>query len=169
MGPQPLPSLISIVMERETTSRDARSLAVGAYLHTQDSQKRKIQQKRHLMSHAKSLAKEAYVATHTRCRSAQSQHETPSHDAKILPGQGSDVPIHSKETVVTRNTVLVRIIHDSKSSLVQTQSKDTTKNTNKHLRNTDLDVKAHMYTKCQRRELQQHTMSRQAKYFEDKA
>jgi hypothetical protein len=33
-GPTPRPSLISIVMARDTTSRDARSLAVGAYLQT---------------------------------------------------------------------------------------------------------------------------------------
>ena len=33
-GPHPLPSLISIVMDRDTTSRDAKSFAVGAYLHT---------------------------------------------------------------------------------------------------------------------------------------
>lgn len=31
-GPTPRPSRISIVMLRDTTSRDARSLAVGAYL-----------------------------------------------------------------------------------------------------------------------------------------
>lgn len=31
-GPTPRPSRISMVMERDTTSRDARSLAVGAYL-----------------------------------------------------------------------------------------------------------------------------------------
>lgn len=31
-SPTPRPSRISIVMERDTTSRDARSLAVGAYL-----------------------------------------------------------------------------------------------------------------------------------------
>ena len=31
-GPTPRPSLISIVMDRETTSREARSFAVGAYL-----------------------------------------------------------------------------------------------------------------------------------------
>lgn len=31
LGPQPRPSRISIVIDRDTTSRDARSLAVGAY------------------------------------------------------------------------------------------------------------------------------------------
>jgi len=31
-GPTPRPSMISTVIERETTSREARSLAVGAYL-----------------------------------------------------------------------------------------------------------------------------------------
>jgi hypothetical protein len=36
-GPTPRPSLISMVMARDTTSRDARSLAVGAYLHTHAS------------------------------------------------------------------------------------------------------------------------------------
>ena len=34
-GPTPRPSMISTVIERETTSREARSLAVGAYLYTQ--------------------------------------------------------------------------------------------------------------------------------------
>lgn len=33
-GPTPRPSLISMVMERDTTSREAKSLAVGAYLET---------------------------------------------------------------------------------------------------------------------------------------
>ena len=32
LGPQPRPSRISSVMLRDTTSREARSLAVGAYL-----------------------------------------------------------------------------------------------------------------------------------------
>jgi hypothetical protein len=31
-GPHPRPSLISMVIDRLTTSREARSLAVGAYL-----------------------------------------------------------------------------------------------------------------------------------------
>ena len=31
-GPTPLPSRISMVMDLDTTSRDAKSLAVGAYL-----------------------------------------------------------------------------------------------------------------------------------------
>lgn len=33
-GPQPRPSRISRVIDRDTTSRDARSLAEGAYLGT---------------------------------------------------------------------------------------------------------------------------------------
>ncbi len=33
-GPQPRPSRISIVIDRETTSRDARSFADGAYLRS---------------------------------------------------------------------------------------------------------------------------------------
>ena len=32
LGPTPLPSRISMVMERDTTSLEARSFAVGAYL-----------------------------------------------------------------------------------------------------------------------------------------
>ena len=35
-GPHPRPSLISMVIDRDTTSRDARSFAVGAYLHNRD-------------------------------------------------------------------------------------------------------------------------------------
>ena len=35
-GPHPRPSLISMVIDRDTTSRDARSFAVGAYLQNRD-------------------------------------------------------------------------------------------------------------------------------------
>ena len=37
-GPQPRPSRISIVMDRETTSLDAKSFADGAYLNAQNHQ-----------------------------------------------------------------------------------------------------------------------------------
>ena len=35
-GPQPRPSRISMVMDRDTTSRDAKSFADGAYLRSHD-------------------------------------------------------------------------------------------------------------------------------------